>query len=915
MEFLLRWLTVTHAEFEFAVIFHSLDEYICLKDCNIKSEVRKLNIGLSKNNFYGLDERQVVESREKNGDNRLSSYKRKSLFSKILENLSDPIIKILVGALGANIIFNFSNINWAECGGIILAIIISTLVSTLSERGSEKAFEKLRSDSVGKNVRVIRSGKETMIPFDDIVVGDYVVLSSGESVPCDGRVVSGCVLTDQSALNGESAEVWKAPTGEKTDFIPHSSDCIFRGSLISEGQGIMICKAVGQNTLYGKIAGELTEQKRQSPLKLRLEALARAVSKIGYFAAALVGLTYLFNVIFIDSGFSGTEIMLRISDWRFMSFSIIKAITIAITVVVVAVPEGLPMMITVILSSNMKKMLKSGVLVRKPVGIETAGSMNILFTDKTGTITCGKLTAESIITADGVQYKKIQALEKQGIYNMLLPSLWGNCDAALIDGKIRGGNSTDRAILEFLDGRSSSSPIIEHLPFDSKRKFSASVLPGLTVYKGAPERIISRCSKCYDKNGNIKEFSTKTEIVKKVSEISRLCGRVIAVAAAVSGAVDTLPEDMIFICIIKLRDSLRPEARSAVSRLRNAGIQSVMITGDGIETATAVALEAGVIHKNTDGLCIESSSLSAMSDDEIKSILPRLAVVARALPSDKSRLVRIAESVGMVVGMTGDGVNDAPALKRADVGFSMGSGTDIAKEASDIVILDNNLSSIANAVLFGRTIFKSIRKFILFQLTMNLSAVGVSLFGQLLGIDAPVTVIQMLWVNIIMDTLGGLAFAGEYPLERYMKEKPKRRDEPIFTKTLLLRIIIVGMFVVGLCVAFLSSPLLREFYGYYHDPIYFMTAFFALFIFMGIGVSFISRGDSFFTFSGLSKNKPFIIIMLFVLIIQLSMVYFGKEVFRCAPLDFSQMILVCVLSLTVFPADFVRKICMKLLKK
>ncbi len=873
-----------------------------------------MNIGLSKGHFYGLDEEKITNSRKQYGDNRLSTFKPKGIFSKILENLSDPIIRILLGALGANIIFNMKSINWAECGGIILAIIISTLISSLSERGSEKAFERLQSDTRGKSVRVIRQGGERLIPIEDIVVGDYVILSSGDGVPCDGRMVEGRILIDQSALNGESIEVWKEPCHDKTDFIPSSADCVFRGSLISEGQGIMICKAVGQSTLYGRIAGELTEEKRQSPLKLRLEALAKSVSKIGYFAAVLVALTYLFNVIFIDSAFVGTEIISKLSDWHFMSSSIIKAITIAITVVVVAVPEGLPLMITVILSSNMKKMLKAGVLVRKPVGIETAGSMNILFTDKTGTVTCGKLKTEAIITAEGIQYKRLGAVANEGIFNILLPSLQKNCDSTIIEGVVRGGNSTDRAILEFLGGASSDVPVIDHLPFDSKRKFSASVLPGLTVYKGAPEKIIARCSRCYDKNGSVRSFNTKSDILDTVKKISSRCGRVIAVAAFEKGILDSLPDDMIFICIIKLRDSLRPEAKTAVSRLRSAGIQSVMITGDGIDTAIAVAKDAGIMGADKGSVAIDSAALSAMTDEEIAKMLPDLAVVARALPSDKSRLVRIAEALGMVVGMTGDGVNDAPALKLADVGFSMGSGTEIAKEASDIVILHNDLSSIADAVLFGRTIWKSIRKFILFQLTMNLSAVGVSLFGQLLGIDAPVTVIQMLWVNIIMDTLGGVAFAGEAPLEKYMKEKPKRRDAPVFTRSLFVQILTVGSFVVALCVFFLSSSFMRDFYLYSHDPIYFMTAFFALFIFTGICVSFISRGDGFFTFSGLSKNKPFIFIMVFVLVIQLSMVYFGGEVFRCAPLEAKELLLVCALSITVFPADFVRKICMKLLK-
>ena len=373
---------------------------------------------------------------------------------------------------------------------------------------------------------------------------------------------------------------------------------------------------------------------------------------------------------------------------------------------------------------------------------------------------------------------------------------------------------------------------------------------------------------------------------------------------------------MIFLCIINILDPIRPQAQRALKRLKGAGIHCVMITGDSALTAEAIAEEVGIIDQKSKGEIIDSSALSKMSDGELRSLLPRLSVVARALPSDKSRLVKVAENMGYVAGMTGDGVNDAPALKKADVGFCMGSGTDIAKEASDIVILDNDLSSIANAVLFGRTIFKSIRKFILFQLTMNLSAVGVSLVGQLLGIDAPVTVIQMLWVNIIMDTLGGIAFAGEAPLERYMKEKPKKRDEPIFSPAMLWRIVLIGAYVVLMCSLFLASSKAKAFFSYDTlGSLPFMTAFFALFIFTGIGVSFISRADGFFTFSGIEKNKLFVFIMLFVSAVQLSMIYFGADVFRCTPLSPKSLLLVALLSLSVFPADLVRKICTKLLKK
>ncbi len=857
--------------------------------------------------YTGLSEAQVKESFDKHGDNSLTDKKPKSLFSKILENLGDPIVKILICALIANIVFNINNVNWAECGGIVLAIVISTLVSTISERGSEKAFDKIISDVKGKTCRCIRDGTERIIPISSIVTGDIIILGWGEAVPCDCRIIHGEITVDQSAVNGESAEVKKHPSDKELEYSPDSICWLFRGSLVSSGSCIVKAEKVGDNTLYGKIAGELTAEKRTSPMKLRLESLASTVSKIGYFAAGLVALTYLFNVFILDSSFDTVMIASKLSDWRFIAQSLIKAVTIGITVIVVAVPEGLPMMITVVLSSNMKRMLKDNVLIRKPVGIETAGSINLLFTDKTGTITTGKLTVDKVILHNEKSFSNINEMKKSGIISLFLPSVICNSEASFVDGKAVGGNSTERALINFTGNTSVNKPIIEKIPFDSKNKYSAAVTHDITYYKGAPEKLIPLCDYCYDENGRILPFDNKEHITSTVYRLSENGNRVIAMTCAVG-------DKMIFLAIVNIKDKIRQDAKRAVSTLKRAGIQIVMITGDSKPTAEAIAKESGIIDSEKN-VVIDGQTLSKMTDDEIKRELGRIRVVCRALPRDKSRLVTIAEEMGMVVGMTGDGVNDAPALKKADVGFALGGGSDIAKEAGDIVILDDNLSSIEKAILYGKTIFKNIRKFILFQLTMNLCAVGVTLFGQLMGIDNPVTVIQMLWVNIIMDTLGGLAFAGEAPLLSYMKEKPKRRNEPIVTSRMLWRVGIMGGYAVTICTMFLASSKMRRLFSYNEDPVIFLSAFFALFIFTGIAICFTSRSERFFFLHGIGKNKPFIIIMSAVCIVQLAMIYIGGDVFRCAPLTPDQLLTVMLISLSVIPFDLLRKIIIKIFNK
>ena len=407
--------------------------------------------------------------------------------------------------------------------------------------------------------------------------------------------------------------------------------------------------------------------------------------------------------------------------------------------------------------------------------------------------------------------------------------------------------------------------------------------------------------------------SISKELLQTTAKLTREGKRLLWIAESNSIQRGNLGE-LTFICAVVLLDKIRAEAKSANEALRKAGVGVVMITGDNKDTAEHIARECGIINSERH-LVLESSELSLLNDNELKSKLPSLAVVARALPQDKSRLVRLSQESGLVVGMTGDGINDAPALKRADIGFAMGSGTSVAKEASDIIIIDNNLSSIGKAVLYGRTIFKSIRKFITLQLTMNFCAVGISMIGPFIGIDSPVTVVQMLWINIIMDTLGGLAFAGEAPDLQYMNEKPKKREEPILNKYMISQIAISGIFTVGLFVAFLLCPAITSNFMTSSDNSSLLSAFFALFIFASVFHCFNARTDRIFLFNKLSKNKPFIFIMALILTVQILFIYLGGSVLRTVPLSLDELKITLLLSLSVFPADLIRKIFLRITGK
>ena len=871
-----------------------------------------------------MSDAEVMLSRAHHGENSLPRGKRKSFLRQFVANLGDPVIKILIGALIINVIFTFRNADWFETAGIAISVLLATLISTASEYGSAAAFERLDAECGRQRCRVRRSGEVCEVDIREIVVGDIVLVGAGEQIPADGALISGNIACDQSAMTGESREVYKSPwrEGQGEDVTPSSSYYCLRGCAVLSGEGEIEVLAVGDKTFLGGISREIQAETRESPLKIRLGKLAKQISAVGYVAAALVALVYLFNTFFVDSAFDAAVIRYKLTSFDFLFAHLFHALTLGLTVIVVAVPEGLPMMIAVVLSSNIKKMVRDNVLVRKPVGIEAAGSMNILFTDKTGTLTEGKLSVGQIFLGNGREIEGIGELARTEIYSDFLLSAVGNTSssAGSSHGKRTavGGNSTDRAVMNFVIGRERRLPeveIVKKLPFDSENKFSAALVTQgkrrRLFVKGAPERLMPYVRSCLGENGERLPFSVQT--------VQRLCGsltgagkRVLMIAEAESEAMTSRFErgefgDLRLLCLITLEDKIRREAVKSVASLRGAGIHVVMITGDNKDTARYIASKCGILGGGVD-VVLSGGELSHLSDSQLKELLPRLAVVARALPADKSRLVRISQELDLVVGMTGDGVNDAPALKRADVGFSMGSGTQVAKDAGDVIILDNNLASIVKAVLYGRNIFKSIRKFITLQLMMNFSAVGVSMICPFLGYEAPVTVVQMLWINIIMDTLGGLAFAGEPALKSCMEEKPKRRDEPILNGYMIYQIVFGGGFTVALCIAFLKIPEIVSRFRPSGDNIYLLTAFFALFIFASVFNCFCARTDRLKLFANIMKNRAFVGIMVAVLVIQILFVYLGGSVLRTIPLTAAELRTTFLLALLVFPADLIRKL-------
>lgn len=848
----------------------------------------------------GLTSQQVEESRRKYGANTLTEIPSDPLWKKILEGFKDPMLMILMVALAVQVaLFFLGQAEWFEPVGILIAILVANGVASVSENKQEGKASALKAEEEAKETaKVIRDGRLSEIHVSEVVVGDIVFLQAGDKIPADGVIAGGEIKVDQAALNGETEEAEKtAPSGGETYDIKDLLNRFYayRGTVVCGGEAHMEVKVVGDKTLFGELALEVQEDTRETPLQVKLGKLANQISTFGYIGAIAIVIGVLAKTLLTGSVPSGIYEWIRL---------IMDAVTVAVTIIVCAVPEGLPMLTSILLSFQSLKMAKDNVLVRKINGLETAGSLSILFSDKTGTITEGKLSVVELAAGNGTVFQSLDQMP-DSLAADVVTGIGVNNSASASGGSIIGGNSTDRALMAFLNaaGRTVSKEGVKSFSaFDSNKKRSSVVVERdgkcETFVKGAPERIIEACSYYIDETGQRQALTGKQALIAYTDEQANRSMRLLAVA---KGGED----DLTLLCVVSIRDNVRKEAVEAIQEVRNAGIQVVMVTGDRKETASAIAREAGLLVQ-PDDVALTSSEMAEKSDDELKAILPRLRVVSRALPSDKSRLVRVAQELNLVVGMTGDGVNDSPALKKADVGFAMGSGTEVAKEAGDITILDDNFSSIEKAILYGRTMFKSIRKFLIFQLTVNVAAVLTCFLGPMLGENVVMTVIQLLLINLAMDTLAAIAFGSEPALQEYMKEKPIPRSASIISREMMVEIIISALYITFICLGILFIPPIRGLFGDV-DVTYLKSALFATFMMAITFNGFNARTSHVNVCEGLGRNRNFLLVMLSIFVLQFVFVTFGGEVLSVEALSPSAWLTCLGLAFLVIPIDMARK--------
>ena len=766
--------------------------------------------------YNGLTEKEVQESRARYGSNEIPDSQPTTFWEEFKETFKDPMIRILlVIATIMIVMFFFGYAEIYEPLGTIAAILVVAFVTAKTGVASDTKYRELKDSTKKEECKVHRDGLITVINVDDVVVGDKILLQSGDKIPADGILVSGALRVDNSALNGEAEECKKTEAAEGFElpeditgdtFVDKHS--LFRGAVVFDGEGILDVRKVGLNTMMGKMAEEMQEDEPDSPLKVKLSKLASQISTFGYIGAIAIAVLYFAYFIVSAGGFSAYFAMAPAEIFK----DVIEAVTLAIVIIVCAVPEGLPLMISLVLMQNTSKMLDHNVLVRKAEGIETAGSLNILFSDKTGTITKGTLEVVDFFTADGNSIP-LSDLDQHEEVKGCLDLAIGKNTQSMFDAshKVIGGNATDQALMKFIGEatfhtlQSNKDYVVtESQGFNSTNKFSQARIDhvGRTFYKGAPERLLAKATRYLDANGEIKIID-KPVLDRKIDELASRAMRVLAFGYSEQNMTEsTINDDIVIIGLVGIRDDVRVEAREAIEEVQKAGIQVVMITGDRLETAVAIAKDAGLLKNDTDK-ALSSAQLNEMSDEEVKKMIADIRVIARALPTDKSRMVRLCQEMNLVVGMTGDGVNDSPALKRADVGFAMGSGTEAAKEAGKIVILDDDFESIKDAIWYGRTIYHNILKFCKFQLVINVAAVVVSAFAPFFGVEEPLKVTHLLFVNLVMDSLGAIMLGNEPALKKYMTEKPRKRDENIISRKMMAQIVTMGIWLTILSFIYL----------------------------------------------------------------------------------------------------------------
>lgn len=869
-------------------------------------------------NFNGLKSSEVEVSRTTYGSNKLPEPELKKWYHFAKEALTEPITMILIIiALFQLVLGAMGVMSLSEPVMIIVVLAIVTEIAVKTGLGIQKSAAELRAKTAVRYCDVVRDGNVQTINKDDLVVGDLVLLRTGQEIFADGFIVDGEISVNNAAINGETKECRKIPSAnykhvKTTSTTAYTDQCsLFAGTVIMSGEGKMIVTDVGVNTVNGDTLVKMqTLEPPKTALDIALDHLCDFISKWGTIAAALafviMTITGILNAGSLSQYFLGS-ILESIQK-------VAQNVSNALTIIVAAVPEGLPLIVKLVTKQNVSTMEKFNILAKNTGKIPELAYVNLICTDKTGTLTTGEMTSTVMINGNCQDI-----FNKESSLNELIDLNICMNNSAVFDsnGNITGGNSIDRAVLDMLSPEDAQkiqnkAIIKKRVPFSSENKFSAITLSNgandFTVYKGAPEKLIEKCKTYLDNDGNVTELTEEKRKALK-SHIKGLTEKAMrCIALTISDkADDGLPDEMNFLGVIGVVDPVRNEVPEAVKIAHKAGIQVIEITGDCMETAKAVAMEAG-IYKPGD-LAVTNDEFEAMSDVKVKEIIPQLRVISRCSPNTKLRLVTLAQEIGMSVAMTGDGVNDAPALKKADVGFGMQDGSDVAKEAADIVLTDNNFASVVKAVELGRTFMHNIMMFLEFQLPINISLLILSMvFPIISGGSALLAAVQILIVNIIMDSLNSLSFGGEPPKEEYMNEEPIMKGSGLFIRGAKGRIALSSIVFIALFGVITFGPVGNMF----ATKLSAMTARFALLCLMAVFNGFTIRTDSINLFKGIKNNKLFMYIALGIFAMTVVLCNFVGNLVQTTPMDVKQWIVVLMTAFMVVPVDWIRKaICKK----
>lgn len=869
-------------------------------------------------NFNGLKSSEVEVSRTTYGSNKLPEPELKKWYHFAKEALTEPITMILIIiALFQLVLGAMGVMSLSEPVMIIVVLAIVTEIAVKTGLGIQKSAAELRAKTAVRYCDVVRDGSVQTINKDDLVVGDLVLLRTGQEIFADGFIVDGEISVNNAAINGETKECRKIPSAnykhvKTTSTTAYTDQCsLFAGTVIMSGEGKMIVTDVGVNTVNGDTLVKMqTLEPPKTALDIALDHLCDFISKWGTIAAVLafviMTITGILNAGSLSQYFSG-NILENIQK-------VAQNISNALTIIVAAVPEGLPLIVKLVTKQNVSTMEKFNILAKNTGKIPELAYVNLICTDKTGTLTTGEMTSTVMVNGNCQDI-----FNKESSLNELIDLNICMNNSAVFDsnGNITGGNSIDRAVLDMLspeDAQKIQNKAImkKRVPFSSENKFSAVTLNNgandFTVYKGAPEKLIEKCKFYLDNDGIVTELTEEKRKALK-SHIKGLTEKAMrCIALTISDKTDDgLPDEMNLLGVIGVVDPVRNEVPEAVKIAHKAGIQVIEITGDCMETAKAVAMEAG-IYKPGD-LAVTNDEFEAMSDVKVKEIIPQLRVISRCSPNTKLRLVTLAQEIGMSVAMTGDGVNDAPALKKADVGFGMQDGSDVAKEAADIVLTDNNFASVVKAVELGRTFMHNIMMFLEFQLPINISLLILSMvFPIISGGSALLAAVQILIVNIIMDSLNSLSFGGEPPKEEYMNEEPIMKGSGLFIRGAKGRIALSSIVFIALFGVITFGPVGNMF----ATKLSAMTARFALLCLMAVFNGFTIRTDSMNLFKGIKNNKLFVYIALGIFAMAVVLCNFVGNLVQTTPMDVKQWIVVLVTAFMVVPVDWIRKaICKK----